>query len=438
MLDGMSNELRPLLAATAIVTVSIAYACTPYSEPLDPVVPEARPEAPPSTPVVPIGDRDDDPRPSTEPPPPEHTRTTLPPGAPKVASSIAFDILASDASKPVADDNNEISWFLGSSSPNPSWSPDGHRIAHYDGRCVSIHGDDGALVGKLRTRVKDSECRGPRWAPDGHAIVTSHTFHGPGVIFDLGAKGSRVTGGPGSGLMGNDSDGLWSLSWLSDNKHLVGRIHQSGAVLVDAAKRGQTVPLVSDEVPTMQGYFPTFSPSGRHFARVLGEWTGPGELEVVALNLATARTTKVKDPWETTQHEGRIGARAFAVRGPILEHEWSRDGAHIVAIRAKNWYAGYGNFDYGFGELLWIDVPSGEVRVLATGAKNPSVAPDGKFVAFESSQGDLRLVEVAAPELGAWPLQRGGVEPQWSPAGQAILTLDPGKEQGVVLLLERP
>ena len=291
-------------------------------------------------------------------------------------------------------------------------------------------------MGKLRTRISNSECRAPRWSPNGREIATSHTFHGPGVVFELTGKRARVTGGPGSKLMGNTSDGLWSLSWLPDGEHLVGRIHQSGAVLVDAHKRGRTMPLVTGDAPTMEGFFPTVAPTGRHFTRVLGEWNGSGDLEVGSLQLVGGTTVKVKDPWDTTVHKGLAGQRAFVLPGPILEHEWSRDGARIVAIRALRWYGGYGDFDYGFGELLLIDVPSGETRVLASAAKNPSLSPDGRFVAFESSEGDIRLLEVAKPELGVWSLHQGTVEPKWSPAGHAILTLDVAKHQGVILVLE--
>lgn len=441
---GMSSVTRPHLRSLVVpVTIVVlaagyGYGCAPHVEPLEPETPEVKPEPPTIAPVIP--ERAVEPERTTrdERPRRAETRTEPPAGAPKVVSSIAFDVLAADAPKPVAGDNNEISWFLGSSSPNPAWSPDGHRIAHYDGRCVTIHDDAGGIVGKLRTKLKNSECRAPRWSGNGKLIVTSHTFHGPGVIFELGSKRSRITGGPGSQLMGSDADGLWSLSFLPDSEHMVGRIHQSGTVLVDAKKRGHTVPLVSDEAQGMQGYFPSFSPRGDHFARVLGEWNGPGELEVARMSLEGAATVKVKDPWDPKDHDGRMGARAFVLRGPILEHAWSSDGARLVAIRATRWYGGYGDFDYGFGELLAIDVPSGDVHVLATGAKNPSWSPDGRFVVFDGVEGDIRLVEVEKPDLGGWTLHRGGIEPQWSPAGHAILTLDPGKQQGVVLLLERP
>lgn len=435
-----------LLAPLAVLVAAVVHAqgCAPHGDPLEPI--EPAPEATPTIPSTPVRV---DPQPTPNDPPriePSPQAVTFkkrrepPSGAPKIASSIAFDIVAAGIATPKASDNNELEWFLGSSSPNPSWSPDGHRIAHYDGRCVSVHDDTGKLVKSLRARGKNIECRGPRWSPNGRALVTSHPFHGPAAVFDLfgKGKGERIVGGTASDPMGSGLDGLWSMSWHPDGAHLIGRVHQSGAVLVDANKRGATVPLVTDEVPEMSGYFPSFAPGGRHFARVLGGWQGPGELEVAAFSMTGAASVDVKDPWGTQQHPGRMGKRAFMIPGPILEYAWSRDGERIAALRATGWYPGYGNFDYGFGELLIIDVPSGETRVAALGAKNPTWSPDGKHIAFDSADGGIFVLEAAQPQLGAWPLHPTGIEPQWSPAGHAILALDPAKKQGLVLLLERP
>lgn len=442
-MSDRETSFAGLVAPLSLVALCAWYGCAPHGEALEPNEPEAAPIMPAVNPPAPIDVPAHDPQPPVQmrerrPEREPHTVRERPPrGVPTVTSTTRFDVLAKDAPKPIADDNNEIDWFLGSSSPNPSWSPDGHRIAHYDGRCVGIHDDAGKLVKQLRTKVKNAECRGPRWSPTGHEIVTSHTFHGPGVIFELG-RGSRVTGGPGSALMGTDSDGLWSLQYLPDGKRLVGRIHQTGTVLIDGRKPVRTIPLVSDEVPVLQGYFPSFAPNGRHFARVLGEWRGAGELEVVGFSDAGAATASVRDPWDSKSHQGRMGARTVAVPGPILEYEWSRDAAHIVAIRSTQWYPGYGNFDYGFGDLLIIDVPSGETRVAVRGAKNPSWSPDGRFIAFDAAEGDVRLIDVGAIAQGAWTLHAGGIEPKWSPAGHAILTLDVAKQQAVVLRLSTP
>lgn len=448
MSEGSNGRfaLRSILAPLAVLAAATAYAqgCAPHGDPLEPVEPAPDP-SPVVTPSSPEPATTTQPTPHDPPrvePSPRATefraRREPPKGAPKVASSIAFEIVAAGVAKPKAQDNNELDWFLGSSSPNPSWSPDGHRIAHYDGRCISVHDDSGKLVKSLRARGKNVECRGPRWSPNGRALVTSHTFHGPAAVFDLFGKGERIVGGTGSDPMVSGLDGLWSLSWHPGGEHLVGRVHQSGAVLVDAAKRGATVPLVTDEVPQMQGYFPSFAPGGRHFARVLGEWQGDAVLEVASFSLTGSAGVDVKDPWDTRQHKGRMAARAFVVPGPILEYVWSRDGERIAALRAKGWYPGYGNFDYGFGELLIIDVPSGETRIAALAAKNPTWSPDGKRIAFDSADGGIFVLDAAQPQLGAWPLHPTGVEPQWSPAGHAILALDPTKHQGLVLLLERP
>lgn len=436
------SAVRSLLAPCAVIGGCVWVGCAPHGEALEPDSPVVQPPVVQDRPAVEPGP---DPAPAGEPSPTRpqrpvaervHTRAEPPAGAPRVTSSIAFDVLAADAKRPRVEPNfrgETIEWFLGSSSPNPAWSPDGHRIALFDGRCVTIRGDDGRLVGTLRTKIRDAGCNGPRWAPGGRAIATSHSFHGAGVLFELDAgarraKRSAALRGPGNG-------GMWSVSFLPDGETLVGRVHQSGAALVPAHRAGPAMALVSDQVPTMQGYFPSFAPDGRHFARVLGEWGGPGDLEVAAINLASASHADVKDPWSSESHAGRMGVRTFVLLGPILEYDWSRDGAKLVAVRASEWYAGYDAYDYRFGELLSVDAATGAVQVLAEGAKNPSLSPDGRFVAFDAQEGDVRLVELAKPELGAWPLHTGGIEPRWSPAGHAIMVLDPRKQQVVVLKL---
>jgi dipeptidyl aminopeptidase/acylaminoacyl peptidase len=434
---AMGSLLAPL--AVLVAASAHAHGCAAHGDPLAPEsdAPITTPE--PATPERAMPERVAPQPASVDPPRIEpspraadfRARRDPPKGAPKVTSTVAFDILAPGVAMPRAEDNNELDWFLGSSSPNPSWSPDGHRIAHYDGRCISVHDDAGRLVNSLRPRAKDVECRGPRWAPNGRSVVASHRFHGPGIVLDVFGKKERA-------LRSAEDGGLWSLSWLGDGEHLVGRIHQSGAVLVAATGKGAAIPLVTDEVPELQGYFPSFAPGGRHFARVLGEWQGAGELEVAAFSLEGAATIEVKDPWDTRRHRAKMGKRVALVPGPILEYAWSRDGERIAAVRARSWYPGYGNFDYGTGELVIIDVNSGEMRVAALSAKNPTWSPDGKHLAFESADGGIFALEAARPQLGAWPMHPTGIEPQWSGAGHAILTLDPAKHQGVVLLLEQP
>lgn len=352
-----------------------------------------------------------------------------PADAPKVASVSVFDVLARDAKRPTASDNNEIDWFLGSSSPNPSWSPDGERIAHYDGECVTIRDSHGKSVGSLRTRIDKAECRAPRWSPNGRKIVTSHTFHGPGVLFDVRSRKSQRLGGT--------DEGLWSLQFV-DDAGVVGRVHQSGAVLVDLRARTTSAPLVTDAMPAMGGYFPTVAPGGTRMARVLGDWQGPGELEIARIDLGAKTRVPVQDPWdEGVKHAGFTGTRELVVNGPILEYAWSGDGQRIAAIRSPQWYPGYGNFDYGFGALVVVDVATADVRVVAQRAKNPTWSPDGRFVAFESELGGIWLHELK--DGGAtWLLHDVNIEPQWSPSGDAILTLDPKHQQGVVLHLVRP
>ncbi len=425
----------PLAILVSVACYGFGYGCTPANEPLDVASPddaiagpfEASPSIPSEGPQPsgPPSEPEPEDRGSDDPPPDDRPEIARP-GGPTVSGSVRFDIVAKDAQDPDAIRMNEVDWFLGSSSPSPAWSPDGSRIAHYDGRCVSIRATDGSLTRKLRTKIRKADCRAPRWSPSGKKIATSHLFHGPGVVFDVKSrKSTAVTTG---------DSGYWSLAFATDEQ-LVGRVHQSGVAMVDLGQRKRPVPLVSHALRAFTGFFPALSPSGNHLARVLGDRGGSGELEVIAVDLTTTARTSVPDPWESHQHDAIEGTRTALVRGPILELAWSYQGERLAVIRAPSWYAGYGDYDYGTGELLTVAASDGTVRTITEDAKNPTWSPDGRLVAFES-KGVIWLVDVTVRHPAPWKLHKGGIEPLWSPAGDALLVLDADAHQGVILQLE--
>ncbi len=415
----------------AILAAVAWYGCTPQAAPV--VTPEEPAAVAQDEPLV-IADEGsaapspagDEPSPDDDPPPAVVDRAP-PEGSPRVAGEVRFAIQAKDSGKPEAVRANEVSWFLGSSSPNPSWAPDGRRIAYYDGKCVSIRGTDGKLDRTLRTTIGNADCRAPRWSPTGKRIVTSHLFHGPGIVFDVKSRKSRK-------LVSRDS-GYWSLSFITEET-LVGRVHQVGAAMIDLANPKVPVPLVSDATPVFSGFFPAMSATGRHLARVLKSYDSPaGNLELVELDLGSASRISVPDPWESRRHRALQGKRRALVPGPVLELEWNRAGDRLAAVRAPRWYAGYGDYDYGFGELLVIDISDSRPRLVAENAKNPSWSPDGKYIAYEARGGGIHLVDVTSEPAASWELHAAGIEPRWAPSGGHLLVLDPDAHEGVVLTL---
>jgi hypothetical protein len=428
----MRDPILPCLrvaALAAVAPVAIWLACTPLGPAAGDDV-----EEPPS-----------EPEPEAEPGPPDHAPTATPvaefpviatdalepPGAPRIAEVFRFSLWADDAGD-LPPSKNASAWFFGSHSPSPAWSPDGRHIAHHDGRCVSVRRVDGELTNTVRTNNDKLECKSPRWSPDGKKVVTGHSFHGPGAIFDVRtSKATKLAHRNGSW-----ETGYWGLSYAPDGKRLIGRLHQVGSAYVDP-KTGKPTMMVSDQAPEAIGYFPSFSPDGKYSARVLGDWQGKGAtLEILRFHAAGKRG-KIADPWEEkVRHPSLHGVLQAEIGGDVVEYAWSADSRTVAAIRAPR-YPGYDDYEYPHGELVLLDVASGQSRAAATGARNPTLSPDGRLVAFErAGEAGVWLLDTTMPEQRPWLLYEHGIEPSWSPTGEHVLVLDPVSKHALVLRLE--
>jgi Tol biopolymer transport system component len=297
---------------------------------------------------------------------------------------------------------------------------------------VSVRRVDGELTNKVRTKNAKLECRSPRWSPDGKKVVTGHSFHGPGAIFDVrSSKATKL-----AQRNGNWETGYWDLSYAPDGKRLIARMHQVGAAYVDA-KTGRATMMVSDDGASPTGFFPSFSPDGKYSARVLGDWRGKGaSLEVLKFDPAGKRG-KVADPWEEkVRHPSLFGELQARVSGDVVEYAWSQNAKTVAAVRAPR-YPGYDDYEYAHGELVVLDVESGQARTAAVGARNPTLSPDGRYVAFEREAGaGVWLIDTTQPEQQPWLLYEHGIEPLWSPTGEHVLVLDPATKNALVLRLE--
>lgn len=418
-------RFAPLAGLLVLTPAAIWLACTPLgpstAEEVEEPAPEPEPEPPEGAPrAVAVSEF-----------PVIATDTLEPPDAPHVAEVFRFPLWADDAGDSPEEQPN-LAWFLGSHSPSPAWAPDGRHIAHHDGRCVSVRRIDGELTKKIRTKNKKFECRAPRWSPDGKKVVTSHTFHGPAAIFDVkSGKGTKL-----AQRNGNWDTGFWGLSYAPDGKRLIGRMHQVGTTFVDP-KSGKATMLVSDDGPKPIGYFPSFSPDGKYTARVLGDWRGnDAHLEILAYDPA-GKKSKVADPWEEkVRHPSLFGEKKARLTGDVVEYAWSGDSKTVVAIKSRR-YPGYDDYAYPHGELVLLDVESGKARTAAKLARNPSLSPDGRFVAYErQDEQGVWLIDTTAPEQQPWLLYELGIEPLWSPAGDHLMVLDPASKKALVLRLE--
>ena len=78
-----------------------------------------------------------------------------------------------------------------------------------------------------------------------------------------------------------------------------------------------------------------------------------------------------------------------------------------------------------------------EITELGVRGKNPRWSPDGALIVAELADNPgLWLIEPTA-QARSVQLHDAGTEPRWSPDGSRIAAIDPDKELGLVLRLDR-
>lgn len=354
--------------------------------------------------------------------------------APAVASAFGFVTLSEDlqATSPNLAAIMADPYALMAHSPNPSWSPDGKRLALHDGWGISIFSKKGKFERKLRPEVgmPTESCRAPRWSPNGKKLVASGHFYD--ASFTIPVKG----GEPHAVL--SRGQNLWGASFSPDGARILGRSFQTGPVVV-GAEGGPAVAMASREAATMEGYFPSFSPDGRYFARVLGEHGGAGDLELVRVDPQALPTGSVANPWPTLDAGGDypaiLGTRTLTLPGVVPEYAWSADGSALVAVTRSAWYDGYENYLYPDGDLVFVDLRNPRSRPLGIRGINPSLSPDGRWVAFAKAQEVGIWVAPTDGSLAPEQLYGFGTEPLWSPDGTRMLVYDVASAWAEVLVL---
>ncbi|MBW1808396.1 MAG: PD40 domain-containing protein [Deltaproteobacteria bacterium] len=368
-------------------------------------------------------------------------------GGPKVLSTKTFRIAAKDLVRPrqggspsPAYISKGIRWALGAHSPDPAWSFDGTRIAYHDGVCITIRKTDGALDRLLRPKGKARKhmgegCRSPRWSHDDKRIVASHSFHGPGMLFEVGSKRGR--------LLSPRGNGLWSLSFIPGDRYLIGRVHQTGVGMIPVANPTKILALTSKHVSTMQGFFPSFSPDGKYAVRLLGDaWSDSARLEIITIGSDRPKRGSTKDPWENLNKKGDypaiVGEQSLTVEtgAPVMDYAWGPDGTRLVAVVSK-WYGGYDQYFYKPGELVFIDVAGGNLTRTGVIGSNPVWSPDGRYIAFDRPEKGIFLMAATGGDYRPWKLHPRGMEPRWSPKADILFVLDPADGSGKLLTLTR-
>jgi Tol biopolymer transport system component len=203
----------------------------------------------------------------------------------------------------------------------PAWSPDGSQLAFTSFDGIALMGDDGtAITTIVRHDFRDDTWAAsdmgvgkPAWSPDGNRIAFEHLGDGemvPAQIFIVNADGSglrRVT--PTERGQYAESDPSWS----PDGSRLVFWSYGYGIAVV-AAAGGLPTGIYLNLPAVTYGASPSWSPDGRTIA-FTAEWF-------------TATSPAV---WVVSS----AGGRAVALIAAAADPAWSPDGTKLAFTRLQ-------------------------------------------------------------------------------------------------------
>lgn len=257
----------------------------------------------------------------------------------------------------------------------PRYSPDGQRIAYaaYTGRdnpstrMLTPDGDVEVVAG--RTTVAPVA-----WRPDGQALVTGQVdlvdpYRAYSDLYTVSLDGDvdRVT--RGARLLEPDVR-------RTDGRIVAARGGGESTELVTADADGSNPrPLTGDD-PDVRWSMPRWSPDGTRIAA--SRWRTGGLYDVVVMDTA-----------------GRVIREATADRALDLHPAWSPDGRYVVFSSDRTGVSNLYAFDVQAGTLM-------QVTNLLTGAFQPDVSPDGRWIAFTWYRADGYHLARIPYDPGTW------------------------------------
>jgi Tol biopolymer transport system component len=250
---------------------------------------------------------------------------------------------------------------VGPANGPAAWSPDGRRIAFIarDSTRMSVvavpfnGGDDQVLF--EATNFLSSVV----WSRDGRSIFVNHVAPGrpPGRTLRVSLEDKRAVelGDAIAPIIDISPDGKWlaQFQWFRSVLHLV-------------ATDGTSARRI--DLPSSLG---RLTPAG---------WshTNPNEF-IVLDHFAPAGIQRV------AIDDGRIRTVVAFDSGGLGGAELSPDQRQLAFIRLRD----------GVTQLVVSDTSGGNVRVLVNGAANPLWSPNGQYIAYQTTDSDIRAVEVA-------------------------------------------
>lgn len=269
---------------------------------------------------------------------------------------------------------------------DPSWSPDGRRIAfqYFDGG-ADYHRIYVLDLDTRKTRRVASRGFRPRWSRDGTLIaITTET-----AVFVMSQDGRhrrrifrRRSGG----------ESLLSVAWSPDSRRLA--VATNEVYVIDVrrrrpwrqvtAERPRSV-LVDSEV--------SWSPNGHRLAYVAQPYD-PGDNDIYTATRNGKRLRALTQNWVEERH-------------PV----WAPDGSRIA----------YTEYDGRRGVIAVLRPGRERLPSLITDGENPAWSPDGGMIAFDRG-GDLHVI---APGGGGERVVLAGPrrdsDPDWSPDGGRLV-----------------
>ncbi|HEX8696259.1 MAG TPA: hypothetical protein VF746_27825 [Longimicrobium sp.] len=257
----------------------------------------------------------------------------------------------------------------------PRWSPDGRRIAFsaYTGRDEPstrvIEAD-----GRVRVLAPRTLLAASAWEASGGSLVTSmvdlvdpyrqyadlYRIAGDGDVDRL-TRGARLT----------------EVDVARDGRIAAVRSAPgTNQPVVLAAPGAEPAPLVEASLDVHWAY-PRWSPDGTRIA--ISRWRRGGRYDVVVLDAAS----------------GRVAAEATDDRAVDMAPAWSPDGRYVLFSSDRTGISNLYAFDTRDGRLL-------QVTNVLTGAFEPDVSPDGRWIAFAWYRSDGYHVARIPFDPSAW------------------------------------